>query len=143
MSRTLAIVNGDIFVNPRGTGDWIEGRDKLSQDFAELVLSDEDPSHDWGTRLKKVVVGTGAARSFVTSELHKAAAKLQRHQQNDQACTPEERLASVSYLNVEVSGNDCDFQMTLKTQAPGSLTLRDGIQLRTPKLGHTMPNYSV
>lgn len=138
MSLTIAIENGDFYVNPRGTADLIGGRDKLSQEFAENVLSDEDPTHDWGTRLNNVVVGTGAAKSFVTSQLHNAAAKLQRHQQNDPNCTDDERLASVSYLNVEVDGNDCAFEMTLKT-ANSSLTIKDGIRLRKPKLGHTIP----
>lgn len=138
MSWTIAIENGDIFVNPLGSGDRIDGRDKLSQDWAECLLSKEDDTHDWGTQLGDVVVGTGAARSFVTSQLHGAAAKLQRHQSSDPNCTDDERLVGLSYLNVEVDGTDCNFEATLKT-ANSSLTVKDGIRLRKPKLGHTMP----
>lgn len=136
MSRTLAVENGDLFVNARGTGDWISGRDKLSQDFAETLLTEYDPETDNGTRLTKIVVGAGASKSFVTAELHGGVSRLQRKQQQDSHCTADERLASVSRLNVEVKGRDCYFDIALRTGSGETLVVQDGIQLRVPKLGH-------
>lgn len=136
MSYTLAVENGDLFVNARGSGDMISGRDKLSQDFAETLLTVYDPSTDNGSRLGRIVVGAGASKSFVTSELHECSSRLQRKQQQDPACTPDERLASVSRVEVEVKGRDCYFDMALRTSSGQTLVIQDGIQLRVPKLGH-------
>ncbi len=140
MSKTLAIANGDLEINARGSVDLIEGRDKLSQDFAEILLSDFDATRNYGAKLSNIVVATGAAKSFVASELYNVVSRLQQHQQEDPNCTASERLSAVTKLNVEVDGRDVYFEIGLQSQDRGTLTIKDGIRLRSTKLGHILPN---
>ena len=140
MSQTLAVANGDLDINALGTCDLIQGRDKVSQDIAEILLSDYDAERDYGGKLQTMSVTGAGAKALVSSELQGIMKRLQAMQSNDPNITSQERIASVPNIIVnKITDTDFTFQIDVRTVDRGTLSMVDTVRFRNVKLAHTWP----
>lgn len=141
MSQTLAVANGDIDINALGSGDLIQGRDKASQDYAEILLSDYDAERGYGGKLHNMVVPGLGAKAIISSEIQKITNRLISMQASDPDTDPSERIVSAQDIKVVVGNNnqEAQFSVGLRTADAGNITLSDTVRLKPIQLAHTWP----
>lgn len=141
MSQTLAVANGDLDINALGSGDLIQGRDKASQDTAEILLSDYDAERDYGGKLQTMSVPGAGAKSIISTELQAIMRRLQNQQALDPAITAAEKIASVPGIDVQsINETDYLFRLQLRTADQGTITMTDTVRYRRMQLSHTWPH---
>lgn len=141
MSYTLAVADGDLDINASGSGILLSGRDKMSQDVAESLLSDYDPDNNLGGKLHSMVVPGYSGKTLVVTEVQRIIDRLQRNQSKDPNITPDERITSVLSITADqLSETDIGFKARLQTADNGSLVMTDSLKFRPMRLAHTWPN---
>ena len=140
MSQTLAVANGDLDINALGSCDLIQGRDKVNQDIAEILLSDFNRARNYGGRLQTMSVPGAGAKSIVAAELQTIMQRLQAMQSQDPTITAAERISAVQSIKVgEINATDFTFQINVQTADNGKLSLSDSVQYRQMQLAQTWP----
>lgn len=141
MSQTLAVANGDLDINAVGSVDLISGRDKVSQDIAEILLSEYDASRDYGGKLQTMVVPGTGAKALIANELQRILKRLQISQASDPGISAAEKIISVKDVKVsQVNDTDYTFSVTIQTADNGSLVLTDSVKYRPVQIAHTWPS---
>lgn len=129
MSKTLAMANGDWYVNPLGQGELIEGRDKALQDFGMYLMCDKYSSLN--TLIGNAQVSKGAVSAAIMTSIQ----RLQSAQSNDPHCTAAERITATSKLELAIDGRDVYFVVDVTTADKSTITVADGLQYRRPQPG--------
>lgn len=140
MSITLAMSSGDLDDNARGVVITISGRDKLTQDIAEALISEYDYKRDCNGKLVNMrAVGPGA-KALIQGEVTRILNRLRSLQASDSYITDAERITTIGTVAV-VAINDTDYQFTatVYTADNNSLTLSDVVSFRKVNLSHTYP----
>jgi hypothetical protein len=140
MSITLAMSSGDLDDNARGVVITISGRDKLTQDIAEALISEYDYKRDCNGKLVNMrAVGPGA-KALIQGEVTRILNRLRSLQASDSYITDAERITTIGTVAV-VAINDTDYQFTatVYTADNSSLTLSDVVSFRKVNLSHTYP----
>lgn len=141
MSITLAMSSGDLDDNARGVVITISGRDKLTQDIAEALISEYDYKRDCNGKLVNMrAVGPGA-KALIQGEVTRILNRLRSLQASDSYITDAERITTIGTVAV-VAINDTDYQFTatVYTADNSSLTLSDVVSFRKVNLSHTYPS---
>lgn len=129
MSQTLAIQDGDIYINPCGSSELVQGRDKALQDLGEYLMTD---IHSNLNRL----IGTGVvSTALVSMEVQACVTRLQTAQARDPTCTAAERIMGIANLQTRVVDRDVYFRVDVTTADKNTITLEDGLRYRTPMPG--------
>ena len=141
MSVTLAVANGDLHDNARGSAPLISGRDKLAQDIAEALLSEYDYSRDANGKLVSMRVTGPGAKALIQGEVSRILTRLQKLQDQDGYITDSERIAGIGTVQVkQLNETDYQFHATVVTLDGGSLTVTDAVSYRPVRLAHTYPS---
>lgn len=141
MSYTLAVADGDLDINAVGTTDLVQGRDKLSQDLAEILLSDYDAERDYGGKLQTMSVTGPGAKALVSSELQAITNRLKAMQSQDKTATVSERIASVPGIDVQqLQSTDFVFRIRVRTADANTVAVQDVLKYRPTSLAHIWPN---
>lgn len=140
MSITLAMSSGDLDDNARGVVITISGRDKLTQDVAEALISEYDYKRDCNGKLVNMrAVGPGA-KALIQGEVSRILNRLRSLQSSDSYITDAERITTVGTITVtEINDTDFQFAATIYTADNSSLTLSDIVSFRRVNLSHTYP----
>jgi hypothetical protein len=141
MSVTLAVSNGDLDDNARGAVDLITGRDKLSQDIAQALLSEYDYTRDTGGKLASMKLMGPGAKALIVGEVTRILNRLKRLQEADQYVTDSEKIASIGDVSCKQL-NDTDFQFyaNVLTVSGHMLSATDTVSYRRTNLSHTYPS---
>ena len=129
VSKTLAIAQGDWYVNPRGQGDLIQDHDKAVQDFGMFLMCDQH------SNLNKLIGRAQVSKSSVSAAIQTATQKLQSAQSADSKCTSGERITGLHNLELAIDGRDVYFVVDASTADRDSVTIADGIQYRRQEPG--------
>lgn len=140
MAITLAMSSGDLDDNARGVVITITGRDKLTQDVAEALLSEYDYKRDCNGKLVNMrAVGPGA-KALIQGEVNRILTRLRSLQASDSYITDAERITSIGTVAVTaLNDTDYQFKATVYTADNSSLTLSDVVSFRKVNLSHTYP----
>lgn len=140
MSITLAMSSGDLDDNARGVVITISGRDKLTQDIAEALISEYDYKRDCNGKLVNMrAVGPGA-KALIQGEVTRILNRLRSLQASDSYITDAERITTIGTVAVvAISDTDYQFTATVYTADNNSLTLSDVVSFRKVNLSHTYP----
>lgn len=139
MSKTIGVRNGDWDFDGYGRMVQVQDSDKTSQDLAEMIISDYDPTRDYGTRLAPGYVPPTAAEGVISMELSQGVARLQRLQQQDVASTESERISAITLLEVQRVANDptsYNYALGVKTEDGDGIISSDRVRVRPLELGH-------
>lgn len=141
MSVTLAVANGDLDDNARGTVPLISGRDKLAQDIAEALISEYDYKRDANGKLVSMRVTGPGAKALIQGEVSRILTRLQKLQEQDMFATDSERIAGIGNVQVrQINETDYQFHAAVVTIDGGNLTVTDAVSYRAVKLAHTYPS---
>ena len=139
MSKTIGVRNGDWDFDEYGRMVQVQGPDKTSQDVAEVLLSDYDPTRDYGIRIGAGYVPPSGGEGIISMELTQAIARLQRLQQMDRASTPDERISAITKLTVNRVRDDVtsyDYNVAVRTEAGDNIVSSDRVKARRMEMGH-------
>jgi hypothetical protein len=139
MSKTIGMRNGDWDFDGYGRMSQVQDSDKTSQDLAEMIISDYDPTRDYGTHLTPGYVPPTASESVIAMELSQGVGRLQRLQQQDKASTPSERISSITQLDVARVADDptaYEYELGVKTEDGDGIVSSDRVRVRPLELGH-------
>ena len=104
MSITLQKSNGDLFLNAEtGQGEIVNGPSKVSQELADLYLSDFDVERNWGSEFKMdqfALSSMRQAQSILYLKLNQANARILTKQSEDQIMDDTERITTFSQTDV-------------------------------------------
>lgn len=141
MSVTLAVRNGDLDDNARGSVDLIRGRDKLAQDIAEALLSEYDYRRDANGKLVSMRITGPGAKSLIHGEVLRIVTRLQRLQDLDPYCDDSERISGTASIDVtQINETDYRFKLNVMTVDGGRLAIGDVVSYRPVQLAHTYPS---
>lgn len=142
MANTFRMVDGDLFFDVNGRLDSIEGFDKVSQDIAEVLLTNLDVSRDYGSELILVdsspVFNIG--ESQVTTYVLDAIDRLRALQRTNQFTTQQEEIAAVE--SIEVFKNDqteITFGVSVLTTAGPFIESGVNLAQKPVALNHLLP----
>ena len=142
MASTFKMVDGDIFFDVNGRLQSIEGFDKVSQDIAEVLLTDLDMQRDFGSELNLVAsdpsfnIGEQQAASYVSDAIE----RLRSRQRTNTTTTREEEIAIVE--SIEVHKNDQTeilFGLAVRTTAGPSVESNVRLAPNPVRLDHLLP----
>jgi hypothetical protein len=139
MSFTLGIKDGDIDFGIYGKPVLVVDQDKSSQDLSEAILSEYDPTRDYGCRATPGNVPAASSKAFLSMELTMAVERLQTLQKSDMASTAAERISSITALKVTQSQNDpttLHYNIATATETGSTVTSADVIKTRRMSFGH-------
>lgn len=104
MSITLQKSNGDLFLNAEtGQGEIVTGPNKVSQELADLYLTDYDSERNWGSEFKMdqfVLSSMPQAQSILYLKLSQANARILIKQSEDTTLDDTERITAFSQADV-------------------------------------------
>jgi len=136
------MVDGDIFFDVNGRLESIEGFYKVSQDIAEVLLTDLDLQRDFGSELNLVAsdpsfnIGEQQAASYVSDAIE----RLRSRQRTNPTTTREEEIAIVE--SIEVHKNDQTeilFGLAVRTTAGPSVESNVRLAPNPVRLDHLLP----
>lgn len=142
MASTFRMVDGDIFFDVNGRLQTIEGFDKVSQDIAEVLLTDFDVQRAFGSELPLVAsdptfnVGEQQAASYISDSVE----RLRAIQRTNPTTTKEEEIAIVE--SIEVHKNDQTeilFGLAVRTTAGPSVESNVRLAPKPVRLDHLLP----
>lgn len=138
MSKTIGIKDGDFDFDDYGRMVQIDGPDKSSQDFSEIVLSTYDVSRDYGTKITPGYVPPVGGEAFISMELSNSVERLMSLQAADKASTPDERIAAITALDVNGQSDrtSYDYNIALRTETGDSVVASDRVKVRRMSFGH-------
>lgn len=104
MSITLQKSNGDLFLNAEtGQGEIVIGPNKVSQELADLYLTDYDADRNWGSEFKMdqfTMSSMRQAQSILYLKLNQANARILNKQSEDPIMDDTERITTFSQTDV-------------------------------------------
>lgn len=103
MSKTLRVANGDWDVDSRGRPIYIEGREKVAQDVANVLLQELYADASYGSELARVerstIVDTANAhRAIIQTLVGEAVERLQALQEQEETIPREERIVDYTVI---------------------------------------------
>lgn len=141
MAATYKMVDGDLFFDVNGRMEAIEGFAKVSQDIAEVLLTNFDSSRDYGSELSLTDANPvfNLAESQVSSYVMDAVERLRNLQRTNNTTTAQEEIASIDA--VEVFKNDqTEVTFGLAVSTTAGPQIQSSVDLRTPvALNHLLP----
>jgi hypothetical protein len=142
MTTTFRMVDGDLFFDVNGRLDSIEGFDKVSQDMAEVLLTNLDVSRDYGSELVLVDASPvfNIGESQVTTYVLDAIDRLRGLQRTNQYTTQQEEIAAIE--QIEVFKNDqteITFGVSVVTTAGPSIESGVNLAQKPVALNHLLP----
>jgi len=130
MSTTFRIKNGDFcFEQATGKSEMVDKENKLRQDLVQIYLSNFDPLRNYGSRLfSGGNVPFFGGRSFILSEASDTIDRLQGYQQSDQYLDEEEKIVTISSLDVNMI-DDTDAVLFISVRTPKKISVEEEIYI--------------
>jgi phage baseplate assembly protein W len=136
------MVDGDLHFDVNGRLDTLVGFDKVSQDIAEVLLTDLDVRRDFGSELN--IVSSDPAYNIseqqVSSYVSDAVDRLRNLQRTNPTTTRQEEIAAVE--TIEVQKNDQTeilFGLAVRTTAGPSVESNVRLNPTPVRLDHLLP----
>lgn len=141
MASTFKMVDGDLFFDVNGRLEPIIGFDKVSQDLAEVLLTEFDVGRDFGSELNATDASPvfNVSQAQVSSYVLDAVERLRNLQRTNPTTTAEEEIASIDA--VEVFKNDqTEVTFGLAVSTTAGPQVQSSVSLKTPvALNHLLP----
>ena len=142
MARTFRMVDGDIFFDVNGRLEYISGFDKVSQDIAEVLLTELDLDRDYGSELPLVASDPSynLSQQQVSSFVGDAVDRLRKLQRTNTTTTKSEEIASID--SIEVYQNDQTeilFGLAVSTSDRNAVQSTIRMVPRPVSLNHLLP----
>jgi len=142
MASTFRMVDGDLFFDINGRLNQIEGFDKVSQDIAEILLTEFDPDRDYGSELALTDSSPvfNVSEAQVSSYVLDAVERLRNLQRTNPTTTLQEEIASIDQIQVfKNDQTEVTFGLAVTTSA--GPRIESGIALATKPvaLNHLLP----
>jgi len=146
MAKTFKMVDGDLFFDVNGRLDSIVDFEKVSQDIAEVLLTDLDLSRDFGSELNIVASDPSfnISKQQVSSYVTDAVDRLRNLQRTNATTTRQEEIAVIE--TVEVHKNDQTeiiFGLAVRTTAGPSIDSSIRLAPKPVSLEHLLPPSTV
>ena len=142
MTTTFKMSDGDLFFDINGRLEYVEGFEKVSQDMAEVLLTNFDVDRNYGTEL--VLVDSSPvfniSQSQVTLYVTDAIERLRNLQRTSSYTTLQEEIASIE--SIEVFKNDQTeilFGVAVRTSSGPSINTAINMAQKPVSLQHLMP----
>lgn len=142
MATTFRMADGDIYFDVNGRLSKVEGFDKLSQDLAEVLLTDLDLGRDYGSELTSVTAGPviNVSETQVTSYVSDAVERLRTFQRSNPTTTIFEEIMSITQIQVfKNDQTEVTFGLEVTTSAGPSITSTAAFSPRPVALNHLLP----
>lgn len=142
MAKTFRMVDGDLFFNVNGRIEEITDFDKVSQDIAEILLTDLDVQRDFGSELNLVASDPAfnIGEQQVSSYVRDAIDRLRVLQRTNPTTTRQEEIAAIE--GIEVHKNDQTeilFGLAVLTTAGPSVESSVSMKPKPVRLEHLLP----
>jgi hypothetical protein len=142
MATTFRMVDGDIFFDVNGRLDAIDGFDKVSQDLAEVLLTNLDVERDYGSELVLVDMSPtfNISESQVTTYVLDSVDRLRALQRSNRFTTLQEEISAVE--SIQVYKNDqteITFGLAVLTSAGPSVESSVSLSQKPVSLNHLLP----
>jgi hypothetical protein len=142
MATTFRMVDGDIFFDVNGRLEAIEGFDKVSQDLAEVQLTNLDVDRDYGCELVLVDASPSfnIGESQVTTYVLDAVDRLRALQRSNRFTTLQEEISAIE--SIQVYKNDqteITYGLAVLTSAGPSLESSVSLSQKPVALNHLLP----
>jgi hypothetical protein len=142
MTKTFRMVDGDLHFDINGRLEEIEGIQKLSQDVAEVLLTQLETGRDFGSELHVVEADPAfnISEQQVASFVSDAVDRLQQLQRTNPNTTRAEEIAAIE--TIEVFKNDQTeilFGLALRTTEGSTVASEIAVRQRPVSLRHLMP----
>lgn len=102
MSKTFQVSNGDLFIDPNsGRLVTVVDEVKLSQDIANALMLDLDPSRDYGSELNSLQdPRNSVSQAYVSQLVSEALGRLMAGQRSDKAASASEIIQDILAIRV-------------------------------------------
>lgn len=144
MSTTLRVADGDWFIlEETGTAEEIGGADKVSQDLADLYLTEYDVDRNWGSEfsLEKLGIKTPTEfKSMLNMRLNQSNQRMVNKQNNDLYLTSSEKISAFRAVAGYDALSQTGFFVSIANLEEGaSVTQKGAVNFKPVSLRHVIP----
>lgn len=142
MAKTFKMVDGDVFFDVNGRLDEIVDFQKVSQDLAEVLLTDLDVSRDFGSELNIVSSDPSfnVSEQQVSSFVMDAVDRLRNLQRTNPTTTRQEEISAVETIRVHQNDQtEILFGLSIRLTSGPSLESRVRLAPKAVSLEHLLP----
>ena len=142
MTTTFRMVDGDLFFDVNGRLDAIDGVEKLSQDLAEVLLTEFDVDRDFGSELHTVETDPSfnISEQQVSSFVSDAVERVQNLQRSNENTTRDEEIASIDQIEVNKNNQtEILFGLAVSTTSGDVVASQAAIRAKPVSLRHQLP----
>jgi len=142
MTTTFRMADGDILFDINGRLEFIDGVVKLSQDLAEVLLTELDVSRDFGSELNLVETDPSfnISEQQVNSFVADAVERVQNLQQSNENTTRDEEIAAIDQIEVfKNKQTEIVFGLAVSTTEGQTVASQTAIRSKPVSLKHQLP----
>jgi len=142
MTTTFRMADGDILFDVNGRLETIDGVVKLSQDLAEVLLTEFDVDRDFGSELHLVETDPSfnISEQQVSSFVADAVERVQALQRSNENTTREEEIASIDQIEVQRNKQtEILFGVAVSTTSGNTVASQAAIRSKPVSLRHQLP----
>ena len=142
MTTTFRMADGDILFDVNGRLETIDGVVKLSQDLAEVLLTEFDVDRDFGSELHLVETDPAfnISEQQVTSFVSDAVERVQSLQRSNENTTRDEEIAAIDQIEVfKNKQTEILFGLAVSTTGGQTVASQTAIRSKPVSLKHQLP----
>jgi len=142
MTTTFRMVDGDLFFDVNGRLDAIDGAVKLSQDLAEVLLTEFDVDRDFGSELHTVETDPSfnISEQQVSAFVADAVERVQALQRSNENTTRDEEIAAIEQIEVNKNKQtEILFGLAVSTTEGTTVASQTAIRSKPVRLRHQLP----
>jgi len=142
MTTTFRMADGDLFFDVNGRLDAIGGAVKLSQDLAEVLLTEFDVDRDFGSELHLVETDPSfnISEQQVAAFVADAVERVQNFQRSNENTTRDEEIASIDQIEVNKNKQtEILFGLAVSTTEGATVASQTAIRSKPVSLRHQLP----
>jgi len=142
MTTTFRMADGDLLFDVNGRLEPIDGAVKLSQDLAEVLLTEFDVDRDFGSELHLVEADPSfnISEQQVNAYVSDAVERVQALQRSNTNTTRDEEIASIDQIEVfQNTQTEILFGLAVSTTEGRTVASQTAIRNKPVSLQHQLP----
>jgi len=125
MSKTLRVANGDWYIDPRGRPEWVQEREKVSQDLACFLLQQLYEDGSRGSELatmenSAILDAENAHKALIQTMVSEAVERLLVFQEAEEDIPDLEKIDDYTVYVERISGETLAYAYYLSVKTVGS-----------------------